>query len=187
MAVDMTWLETNTLYTTLSANEKKALSPLTELTFAKGDTILSHGDEGGALYIIKSGKVSVQDYNRYEGRISFVTLKEGDLVGELSFLNDRRVSADVKAEEDCVLYRLKREDMSRLMKEHPGLAFTIMNTIVNHEAKLLTNMRRELVPMLRKFKEKANKLPLAVKLIPVVFTLIYVSAFIYISYKDFSY
>jgi hypothetical protein len=48
-------------------------------------------------------------------------------------------------------------------------------------------MRRELVPMLRKFKEKANKLPLAVKLIPVVFTLIYVSAFIYISYKDFSY
>jgi len=187
MAVDMTWLEANALHTTLSPKEKKALLPLTELTFAKGDTIIKQGDEGGSLYIIKSGEVSVQDYNRYEGRISFVTLKEGDLIGELSFLNDRRAAADVKAEEDCVLYKLGREDMARLMKNEQGLAFTIMNTIVNHEAKLLGNMRRELVPMLRKFKDKADKLPLTIKLIPVIFTLIYTAAFIFISYKDFSY
>lgn len=187
MAVDMTWLEANTLHTTLSATEKKALMPLTELTFAKGDRILSQGDEGGALYIIKSGEVSVQDNNRYEGRISFVTLKEGDLIGEFSFLNDRRVSADVKAEDDCVLYRLEKADMVKLMKDQQGLAFTIMNSIVNHEARLLSNMRREFVPMLRNFKKKADKLPLTMKLIPIIFILIYASAFFYISYKDFAY
>lgn len=187
MAIDMTWLEANALHTTLSVKEKKALSPLTELTFAKGDSILSQGDEGGTLYIIKSGEVGVQDYNRYEGRISFVTLKEGDLIGELSFLNDRRVSADVKAEEDCVIYKLDKKDMVKLMKNEQGLAFTIMNAIVNHEAKLLLNMRRELVPMLRNFKKKADKLPLTIKLVPAIFILLYVAAFIYINYKDFAY
>ena len=187
MAVDLTWLETNALHTTLSPKEKKALLPLTELTFAKGDTIIKQGDEGGSLYIIKSGEASVQDYNRYEGRLSFVTLKEGDLIGELSFLNGRRAAADVKADADCVLYKLSKSDMSRLMKNEQGLAFTIMNTIVNHEAKLLGNMRRELVPMLRNFKDKADKLPLTIKLVPVIFTLLYIGGFIYISFKDFSY
>lgn len=187
MAVDLTWLEANALHTTLSPKEKKALMPLTELTFAKGDTIIKQGDEGGSLYIIKSGEVSVQDYNRYEGRLSFVTLKEGDLIGELSFLNDRCAAADVKADSDCVLYKLGKGDMIRLMKSEQGLAFTIMNSIVNHEAKLLGNMRRELVPMLRNFKEKTDKLPLTIKLVPVIFTLLYIGGFIYVSFKDFSY
>jgi len=187
MAIDMTWLETNALHTRLSASDKKALSPLEEMSFKKGESILSMGDEGGALYFIKSGEVSVQDNNRYEGRLAFATLKEGDLIGELSFLNDRRASADVKAEEDCVIYKLKKEDMISLMKHHQGLAFNIMNAIVNHEAKLLLNMRRELVPMLRKFKDKAAKIPMAIKLFPILFIAIYCAAFFFISYKDFSY
>lgn len=187
MAIDMTWLEANALHTQLTPTERKALLPLTEVTFAKGETIIKQGDEGGALYIIKSGEVAVQDNNRYEGRLSFVTLKEGDLIGELSFLNDRLAAADVRAEEDCVLYKLSRDDMARLMKNEQGLAFAIMNTIVNHEAKLLGNMRRELVPMLRKFKDKAEGIPLTMKLIPVIFTLLYIAGFIYISFKDFSY
>lgn len=187
MTVDITWVGTNALHTTLSAKEKKALLPLSEVTFKKGDTIIKQGDEGGALYIIKSGEVAVQDYNRYEGRLSFATLKEGDLVGELSFLNERRAAADVKADSDCVLYKLGRNDMAKLMKNEQGLAFTIMNAIVNHEAKLLGNMRRELVPMLRNFKTKTDKIPLTMKLIPVIFTLLYIGGFIYISFKDFSY
>lgn len=187
MSVDMTWLETNALHTKLSPTERKALLPLTEVSFSKDETIIKQGDEGGALYIIKSGEIAVQDYNRYEGRLSFVTLKEGDLIGELSFLNDRRAAADVRAVTDCVLYKLSRDEMAKLMKNEQGLAFTIMNTIVNHEAKLLGNMRRELVPMLRKFKDKAEGIPLTMKLIPVIFTLLYIGGFIYISFKDFSY
>jgi len=187
MAIDMSWLETNALHTRLSASDKKALSPLQEMSFKKGETILSMGGEGGALYFIKSGEVNVQDNNRYEGRLTFVTLKEGDLIGELSFLNDRRASADVKAGEDCVIYKLRKEDMASLMRNHQALAFHIMNAIINHEAKLLLNMRRELVPMLRKFKDKAAKIPLAIKLFPIVFIVIYCVAFFFISYKDFSY
>ncbi len=187
MSVDITWIESNALHTKLSAKERKALLPLTEVTFAKGETIIKQGDEGGALYIIKFGEVAVQDYNRYEGRLSFATLKEGDLLGELSFLNERRAAADVRAESDCVLYKLSKADMARLMKNEQGLAFAIMSAIVNHEAKLLGNMRRELVPMLRKFKEKAEGIPLTMKLIPVIFTLLYIGGFIYISFKDFSY
>ena len=187
MAIDMTWLETNALHTRLSADDKKALSPLEEMVFKKGEAIVSMGDEGGSLYFIKSGEVSVQDNNRYEGRLSFVTLKEGDLIGELSFLNDRSVSADVRAEEDCEIYKLKKEDMILLMKQHQGLAFNIMNAIVNHEAKLLLNMRRELVPMLRKFKDTASKIPMVIKLFPLLFIAIYCAAFFFINYKDFSY
>jgi len=58
---------------------------------------------------------------------------------------------------------------------------------VNHEAKLLLNMRRELVPMLRKFKDKASKIPMAIKLFPLLFIAIYCAAFFFINYKDFSY
>lgn len=183
MTVDLTWFETNALETKLTAGEKKALSPLQEVTYNKGDSIISMGDEGGTLYIIKSGEAAVQDYNRYEGRLSFATLKEGDLIGELSFLNDRRAAADVKAETDCVVYKLRKEDMLKLTAEQPKLAMRIMNTIVNHEAKMMLHMRRELVPMLRKFKDQASGIPTTMKVVPIVFTIIYTIAFFMIGYK----
>lgn len=183
MSVDMTWLETYALKGVMSDDEKEALASLEEVAFCKGERILTMGDAGGVLYIIKSGQASVQDYNRYEGRLAFLTLQEGDFIGEISFLNGRRTSADVIADEDCILYMLQRETMLQLMADQPKLALQMMNAIVNHEAKMLLHMRRELVPMLRKFSNQSSKMPLAMKVIPIAFTLAYAVAFFMIGYK----
>jgi CRP-like cAMP-binding protein len=187
MGVDLNWLEKEVLKQELTEEQRKALNFLTEETFKKGEVILKHGQEGGALYFIRSGKASVLDYNRYEGRVPIATLEEGDLIGEMSFFENRLVSAEVKAEEDCTLYKMKKADMARLMKEHQDLAFAIMQAILNHEGKIIISRGMSLAPLLRQIKEKAAGLPMAMKVIPAVFIIIYFLFLIYASIRDFEY
>jgi len=173
MGVDFDWLGTKVFNHKLTAKERQDLSFLSEEVFKKGDTILADGQEGGMLYFLRSGKASVLDYNRYEGRVSIATLEEGDLIGEMSFFKNRPVSAEVKAEEECTVYKMTKSDMAFLMREHEALAFIVMQAILNHEGKIIVSRGRSLAPLLRQIKEKASGLPWAIKVIPIAFAIIY--------------
>ncbi|MFQ5355503.1 MAG: Crp/Fnr family transcriptional regulator [Mariprofundaceae bacterium] len=187
MGVDLNWLGKEVFGQDLTKEEQQVFGFLTEKTFKKGEDILKDGQEGGSLYFIRSGKASVQNYNRYEGRVSIATLEEGDLLGEMSFFKNRRVSAQVKAEEDCVLYKMEKADMSALMKDHEDLAFTVMQAILNHESKIIISRGQSLAPLLRQITDKAAGLPLAVKVLPIAFIVIYCLALLYTQFKDFEY
>jgi len=181
MGVDFNWLGTKVFNHELTGEEQQDLSFISEETFKKGDSILTDGQEGGTLYFIRSGKASVLDYNRYEGRVSIATLEEGDLIGEMSFFKNRPVSAEVKVDEDCTVYKMVKADMSLLMREHEALAFIVMQTILNHESKMIISRGRSLAPLLRQITEKASGLPWPMKAIPIAFVVIYSLSLLYAS------
>ncbi|MFQ5581299.1 MAG: cyclic nucleotide-binding domain-containing protein [Mariprofundaceae bacterium] len=187
MSIDMKWLEQQVLLRELASEERTALKCLQEEAFSAGQKIITEGQPGGMLYILRSGKASVEDSNRYEGRINIADVEEGALFGEMTFLNNQMATADVTASEDCVVYKLSHTDFSDLMREQQQLAYSIFTLILNHQSKVILSMKVRLMPMLRNLKKKAAKLPLAIKLLPVIFILLYILAFFYISWKDFSY
>ncbi|ATX82416.1 cAMP-binding domain of CRP or a regulatory subunit of cAMP-dependent protein kinases [Mariprofundus ferrinatatus] len=187
MAIDISWLEKNILKREVTAAERSALDCITVSNFSAGEKIITEGQAGGTLEIMRSGKAKVEDNNRYEGRVILAEIESGTIFGELSFLNSKRKSADVTALEDCVVYDLKQEDFTELMKNHHELAYTILTAIMDRQTSIIMSQRVTLAPLLRNLKEKAKKLPLFIKVAPVVFIILYILAFFYISYKDFDY
>jgi CRP-like cAMP-binding protein len=127
--------------------------------------------------------VNVEDNNRYEGRISLAKLEEGALFGELTFLNNRTATADVTALEDCVVYKLSQHDFSGFFHNQQQLAYQIFTIILEHQSSVIMSQRVTIAPMLRKLKNRAQKLPMFIKIAPVVFLIIYIVAFLLIPEK----
>jgi len=184
MAIDTSWVEESILKRKLTAAERSALNCLTVSNFAAGEKIITEGQAGGTLEILRSGKAKVEDNNRYEGRVVLAELEPGTIFGELSFLNNKRKTADVSALENCVVYSLKQTDFTELMKNHHELAYSILTAIMERQTSVIMSQRVTLAPLLRGLKEKADKLPLFIKVAPFVFIILYILAFFFIPSKS---
>ncbi|MES0371300.1 MAG: cyclic nucleotide-binding domain-containing protein [Mariprofundaceae bacterium] len=186
MSIDIDWLEKNVVKRALSSDERAALACVKVTTFTTGQAIITQGQPGGTLYLLRSGKASVED-NQNGNRMRLADVAEGDCFGALTFLNGEPTTAEVLAHQDCEVYSLDHDDFSTLMRDQQTMAYEIFTHILEHQTQVISNMRAELLPVLRKLKQKADSLPLFIKLLPVLFIITYVLAFFYISWKDFSY
>ena len=82
---------------------------------AEGETITGWlGSD--AVYFIERGRVKIQ---RAEEHVAFL---DGEVLGELSVMDNRPRSADAKAVADCSLLRLGNQDLYRLLDEHGAIA-----------------------------------------------------------------
>ncbi len=187
MSVDMAWLEENIFKKELPDSKRQALACLKEVTFASGEKIIEEGQAGGTLEIMRSGRAKVEDNNRYEGRVTLTEIEPGTVFGELAFLSNRSRTADVTAMEECVVYSLSQDDFTQLMKHHHELAYAILITILERQTSVIMSQRITIAPILRRLNDKTNKLPLIVKLVPIIFTLIYFGGLAFVSLRDLSY
>jgi glucose-6-phosphate 1-dehydrogenase len=91
-------------------------------TAAAGEVIINKGDAGEEMYLICHGEVEVIDGNGQ----AVETLKEGDFFGEISLLISTPRTATVRAAVQCDLFLLEKSDFSRILREHPQFAETMM-------------------------------------------------------------
>jgi CRP-like cAMP-binding protein len=175
MSIDFEWLEQKVLVSELTDDERTALGCIKEESFNKGENIISQGEAGGTLHILRSGVASVEDRTRADGSIKIAEIKEGTIFGEMSFLNNEKTSADVVARKDCVVYKLSQNDFATVMSQQQQLAYTIFARILEQETKVILEMKTRLTPILREMSRKVIKLPLMLKipaLILIVATII---------------
>jgi CRP-like cAMP-binding protein len=123
----------NLICETLTRQEVAILREyLQEVTFKKDEVIAEIGEVGDALYFVVSGKSAL--YREGEGEeIKVASMKEGTLVGEMSFFDrkprDVRMRADSKSVKMLVLTRPMYQ---RLKVEHPIIAVNLLeNAIVS--------------------------------------------------------
>ncbi|HEX6087815.1 MAG TPA: mechanosensitive ion channel family protein [Thermoanaerobaculia bacterium] len=89
-------------------------------TFAKGETIISHGTEGSSMFVVHEGNVSVRvDENE------IARLGEGNFFGEMALLTGETRVADVIALTDVVAIEITKEAFQPVLQEHPQLAAAI--------------------------------------------------------------
>jgi len=178
MSIDLDWVKDNIIKRELTDEESSALGCIEVVEHNAWENILEKGKPGGNLYFLRSGTASVQiDDNGSLLKLDKVT--EGALFGEMSFLNDNVISANIVAKEPCVVYKLPRESFSELMMQHQALAYSFFELIVNHQVDVMTKARGQLLPVLKDLRDKANSLPLIVKLIPVILIITYIGAWGY--------
>jgi len=89
-------------------------------------SIVKKGEAGDAMYIITSGSVRIHD-----GSHVLTRLKEHDVFGEYSLIDDGPRSASVTTEEECYFLRLRRDDFENSLSDDPGFAKGIMKVLTS--------------------------------------------------------
>jgi CRP-like cAMP-binding protein len=123
----------NLICETLTRQEVAALREyLQDVTFKKDQIIAEIGDVGDSLYFVVSGKSAL--FREEEGdEVKVASMKEGTLVGEMSFFDRKLRNVRIKAESKNVqMLVLTRAMYQRLKIEHPIIAVNLLeNAIVS--------------------------------------------------------
>jgi CRP-like cAMP-binding protein len=113
----------------LAGLERKTRKRLTEVgkrrTYAAGDEIVKQGTTGTALYIVLSGRATVQVDGTTVGEVS-----AGDFFGELALIEQHPRTASVLAAEDTECLLFPAWEFMALLDEHPEVAVPIMKALI---------------------------------------------------------
>ena len=119
------------LFANLNKKELQVLSRgCQERQFSAGATILSQGDSGVGLYVIKSGKVRIlhtSSPDRAEEEIA--TAGAGDVIGEMSLLDDLPRSASVVAVDDVTALVLPIWEFRTTLQSHPDIGLKLLSVL----------------------------------------------------------
>jgi CRP/FNR family transcriptional regulator, cyclic AMP receptor protein len=115
-------------------------SSLNRRRYRSGQIVFHMGDEGGNLFIIHSGRVKVFIPSREGDELILAILGDGEILGELSFIDAKSRSATVETLEETEVYILRRQDFLALMKEKFN--------VVQHVLEILSQRLRDTDMML---------------------------------------
>ena len=119
------------LFVDLNRREMKIVDGfMHERNYLKNEIIFDEGEEGQAIYFIRSGQVLICRQGQTEKPIA--TLERGNFFGELALLDDAPRSAQARAGENCTLAVFFRGDFLNLMHSHALIASKIALQLARH-------------------------------------------------------
>lgn len=119
------------------------ISMLVERHFDAGATVVTEGEPGRSLFIVKSGRLAVSKRATTGSVIPISVLEPGDFFGEMTLIEMQNRSATVVAESPTVLYELTAQKLYACYKADIH-AYVIV----------LQNINRELCRRLRRADER---------------------------------
>ncbi|MDP2574234.1 cyclic nucleotide-binding domain-containing protein [Vibrio penaeicida] len=89
------------------------------------------GDSASSFYMVVTGRLGLVRENQKTDKITLLhVLEEGDLIGELSFIDGEPRSVSVQALGDASVLCFDRQDIDSLVDEYPKVIFNFMRAIV---------------------------------------------------------
>ncbi len=93
--------------------------------YGKGDYIFREGDEGDEMYIIQTGRVSIQKVIAGK-KAPISVLEKGDFFGEMSVLERLPRTADAEALEDADLITINSQTFGEMIRSNPEIAVRML-------------------------------------------------------------
>ena len=97
---------------------------------APGEVLVVEGTSDNHLYAIVRGSLGVVRNAGTPTQVTLLTLTTGDLVGELSFLDETPHYASLVAMGATRVFGLEREQLEALLSAHPEIVYRVMRAIV---------------------------------------------------------
>ncbi len=101
-----------------------------EMTLKQGEVLINEGESSNAIYILRTGELAIYKYDKEQTKHNTIGhVQAGELVGEMSFLDNLPRSATVKANTDCVISILNRAEFDKLFSSQDQLMQTLIKTL----------------------------------------------------------
>jgi len=126
-------------FQTLNLQEYAKLLSLSKWkTFKAGEVIIHENQPMEDLMMIYSGRVDILVKER-----KLNELKDGQFIGEMSFLSERPASAKVIAAYDTELISWKQADLKGLKSKNPSLIFSLQSAMARQLTGILAGKNLE--------------------------------------------
>ncbi|HMK21817.1 MAG TPA: cyclic nucleotide-binding domain-containing protein [Terriglobales bacterium] len=110
---------------------------------ADGEVLLPEGARDPIVHVVVEGRVQVVK-DSVHGRTVLHTLKPGDLIGELSFMDDEPRYGALIASGPTKVLCLSRADFETLVETEPRVVYKVMRAIMRVAHRVQRNISREL-------------------------------------------
>ena len=118
------------IFELLDENERTSLAQMMDCrAFKAGTTLFEYGDPGGEIFIIRSGDIEVFVENQEGERMVIAEYTQGDVVGELSFLDGGHRTATAFAREDSMALSMHRNGLLGFIDKHPHAAIDLLTVV----------------------------------------------------------
>lgn len=114
---------------------QKLAETSTRRVFAPGEAIVRKGQEGGSMYVIVKGTVSVQ-LPTSNGPSTINKLQVNDFFGEMSLLTGEPRTANVVADDETEVLQIRKSAIKPIFEANPELLSTV-SEIVEERRRLL--------------------------------------------------
>jgi CRP-like cAMP-binding protein len=93
------------------------------------EILFKQGDPASVMYIVRKGSLRVF-FPKGNEEVTVAMLKDGAVVGEMAFFDDKPRSASVKAAEDTDVTVISKADFDKLLTQVPKWMVTMMQSLV---------------------------------------------------------
>jgi CRP-like cAMP-binding protein len=104
---------------------------LDTVNYQKGNTVLTEGEDGDSLFIIKSGTVEIikSTMQKDPYMVAKLSADMNIFFGEMALIDPDKRSATVVCNTDCEFFVVKRDSFLELSAHHPVIGFAIFREL----------------------------------------------------------
>ena len=99
--------------------------------FKANSLIINDNTKINGVYILKTGICQVYSLEQDGKEFIFTQLHSGEVVGEMSCLDDKPSSANVKAITNCEIHFIEKEKFVKFFVKNPNFAINLTKIIIN--------------------------------------------------------
>ena len=144
--VDQVWQ--SSLGKELTKEEVSALAGMmTPQSLTDGDYLISEGTSDDSLHVLLDGKLEVVKKTGADETTSLAVLREGDLAGELSFIDGAEHTVGLRALCDTQVLSLARADFEKVVDENPQLVYKVMRVVARSAHGIVHRMNSEFIEL----------------------------------------
>ncbi len=122
---------------------------VTERKLTKGEVLFEPDTRDDTMYILVTGKLEILKVLSGDTTIHMNMLKEGSMIGELSFIDGKNHTMRVIAKKDSCVLMLHKDQFEALVESHPMLTYHVMRSILRYTHTLQRQINAKYLEMHR--------------------------------------
>ena len=126
---DVIFLKKNPVFSQVKTEELREVAAIArEREYASGEKVVTEGEPGDSLFLVKSGSVRITKLVGKE-EVTLATLPQASIFGEMVLFEDAPRSANAYAAENSLLMILQKSELIHVIKLYPDIAIQLFKVM----------------------------------------------------------